>query len=271
MASLPIRFPSGELLDIDFFVTPLDSSCHAVLGYNFLHRYNPLVDWSRGKLSFREHADIRNHSQTSSDNNFGLPNIDSSTEHLATRLATLPDSAIQSPDSFPNHQAKEKFSAEPIYTYPSVLQMASRIKDVDKIDIAFLKAVAFMRFCKENNSEPLIIHAVRTEIAGRATSTTTSPVDLTSVPSAYHNYADVFNKVRADTLPEHRPYDIKIELEPGSEPPLDASYRYCLANSKHFATFLTKTSQQDLFNHQPLHMALLFYSLQRKMGNCDYV
>ena len=30
----------------------------------------------------------------------------------------------------------------------------------------------------------------------------------------------VFDQVKANTLAEHQPYDLKIEMEPGTEPPL---------------------------------------------------
>ena len=44
------------------------------------------------------------------------------------------------------------------------------------------------------------------------------------VPEEYHDFADVFDKAKADTLPPHRPYDLKINLEEGSTPPLGHMY-----------------------------------------------
>ena len=44
-------------------------------------------------------------------------------------------------------------------------------------------------------------------------------VDLSSVPEDYHEFADVFSKGKADVLPPHRPYDLKIDLEEGTPPP----------------------------------------------------
>jgi len=37
--------------------------------------------------------------------------------------------------------------------------------------------------------------------------------DLSNIPSEYHEFADVFSKTKAETLPPHRPYDLKINLE----------------------------------------------------------
>jgi len=33
---LPIRFPSGDVTPMTFYVTPLDSDCKIVLGHNWL-------------------------------------------------------------------------------------------------------------------------------------------------------------------------------------------------------------------------------------------
>ena len=54
----------------------------------------------------------------------------------------------------------------------------------------------------------------------RSTSTEKLEKKPISIPSEYADFADVFDKIAADSLPEHRPYDLKIELEEGSEPPL---------------------------------------------------
>uniref|UniRef100_A0A8C7WXH1 Gypsy retrotransposon integrase-like protein 1 n=1 Tax=Oryzias sinensis TaxID=183150 RepID=A0A8C7WXH1_9TELE len=51
------------------------------------------------------------------------------------------------------------------------------------------------------------------------TFTLTEPIDLSTIPSCYHDLKAVFSKCKANALPYHRPYDCAIKLLQGSTLP----------------------------------------------------
>jgi hypothetical protein len=49
-ADIHICFSTNDILTLRFYVTLLDSTTVLVFGYNWLHHYNPSIDWFAGQL-----------------------------------------------------------------------------------------------------------------------------------------------------------------------------------------------------------------------------
>ena len=165
--SLSVRFPTGELLPLKFYVTPLDSSCKAVLGYSFLTCYNLLIDWASKTISFQNSKQPVS-TQMSPLVDCSLCSLKSLVTSLLTGSLTV---TLASSLPHGNHSClkpcplSEKFPYEPIYSYPSVAQMASHteMSDMD-VDITFVSAAAFHQICKGSGVQPILLHAIHSEV-----------------------------------------------------------------------------------------------------------
>jgi hypothetical protein len=62
------------------------------------------------------------------------------------------------------------------------------------------------------------------ELASTQVDTTSPDSDLSTIPSEYHEFADLFSNKEAEKLPPHRPYDHRIPLESGTTPPFGTIY-----------------------------------------------
>ncbi len=65
-----------------------------------------------------------------------------------------------------------------------------------------------------------------------------APPDMTDVPAEYHNFADVFSDSLSEKLPEHRPYNLKINIEKGTSPPLGPIYSLSESKLKALCEFI---------------------------------
>jgi len=75
----------------------------------------------------------------------------------------------------------------------------------------------------------------------QAKSTTISKkIDLSSVPEEYHEYANVFNKFRAETLALYCLYDLQIELEKDFYPPVGTIYSLSKFKQETLKEFIDK-------------------------------
>jgi len=62
--------------------------------------------------------------------------------------------------------------------------------------------------------------------------------DLSNVPSKYHKFADIFSKTKAETLPPHHPYDLKINLEEDAQPLVSPIYSLSASEQEALKEFI---------------------------------
>ena len=133
--------------------------------------------------------------------------------------------------------------------------------------IAFLVTVAFARVCKEEGTESFQIHISNTRSASRQPAKTSdTPVDLSSVSLEYHNYTNVFSKSKANTLPPHRPYDLKINLKEGTSLPLGLIYSLSPAELAALCEFINEHLKSGFIHptNSPYRAPILF--VKKKNG-----
>ena len=191
---IDIRFSTKDVLRLKFYITVLDSSSAFVFGFNWLHRYNPSIDWSAGQILFFR----RLPTSVSSSSRAGL--TDSPESPVSNKpFASLPSTS----DSAPPFSVPLGKSSLP--------------------SVSFINAAAYARIARVRGNIAFSVTVSNSDsVSGR--SANIEQVDLSGIPEDYHDFADVFSKSRASTLPPHRPYDLSIDLEEGAEPPIGRMY-----------------------------------------------
>ena len=69
--------------------------------------------------------------------------------------------------------------------------------------------------------------------------------DLSNVPSKYHEFANVFSKTKAEVLPPHCPYDLKINLEEGTQPLVGPIYSLSASEQEALKKFIEENLNMD--------------------------
>jgi len=104
-------------------------------------------------------------------------------------------------------------------------------------NIVIIGAAAFLCVSKlpDSHNFKLCLHSL--DIQANSTKLVETP-DLSNVPSKYHKFANVFSKTKAETLPPHRPYDLKINLEEGAQPPVGPIYSLSASEQEALKEFI---------------------------------
>jgi len=183
--NLSVQFPTtGDVTPMTFYLTLLDSECIIVLGHNWLTCYNLLIDWVLSSLMFQT---------------------------LAGSLPVPPLTPSPVPPSNPVSSLSSQSDSSPV---PSV-----NTPVCNPLYISLINAVAFMCACKLEGSTKYQLQLCPSDSVKAQSSSTSTPLVLDTVPLEYHDYMDVFSKVKSSELPPHCDYDLKIDLEEGTSPP----------------------------------------------------
>jgi len=220
-------------MNLDFYVTPLDSSCSLVLGYNWLAQHNPLIDWVNGSINFRPSLQ---------------ENLAPSRVAANTPLASLSflDTPLQSSDSAVSIPAFE-----------------TSISNSEQPNITIIGAVAFLHVSKLPGSHNFELCLCSSDIQANSAKLAEIP-DLSNVPSEYHEFANVFSKTKAEVLPPHHPYDLKINLEEGAQSPVGPIYSLSASEQEALKEFIEENLNTGFI--QPtlsLHSTLVLFVVKK--------
>lgn len=93
-----------------------------------------------------------------------------------------------------------------------------------------------------------------------------SPLELSRVPSEYHDLHEVFNKKRATSLPPHRPFDCAIDLLPGTSPPRGRIFSLSLAETQAMETYIKESLEAGLIRPSTSPAGAGFFFVGKKDG-----
>src|SRR5882672_6559773 len=160
-----------------------------VLGYHWLTRYNPLIDWVLGSIFFWKPSQ---HDSKMSPSVKTLPSL--------APLPNLLDSVPDLPKSVPPVNPRKP------------------------LRVTLINAAVYSCASKLEGSDCFQLRISLPKVTGLSMTTSEILVDISSVPEDYHDFADVFSKTKAGKLANHRPYDLKITLDEGTAPPYGPIY-----------------------------------------------
>ena len=104
-------------------------------------------------------------------------------------------------------------------------------------NIAIIGAVAFLYTSKLLSSRNFKLYLHFLDIQANSAKLAEAS-DLSNIPSKYHKFTDIFSKTKAKVLIPHHPYDLKINLKEGAQPPVGPIYSLSASEQKALKKFI---------------------------------
>jgi len=194
----------------------LDRSASAVLGYSWLHRHNPLIDWVTHEIEFRTAST----SSPFDDNRSSFPHAIHELSVPSSNPATAGSHAdLLHPEPSPSAKLRAAAARIPIsFVRASALPFFSRLPSSHPQSIV-LSGIIEPETCQARAAIPTPDSA-QVDSALAAEFNELWP----QIPKDYHDYLDVFSKRKGMTLPLRRPHDHHIDLMDDTTPPFGPIY-----------------------------------------------
>ncbi|MBW0505947.1 hypothetical protein O181_045662 [Austropuccinia psidii MF-1] len=241
----------------DFLVIDTPKGEDLILGFDFLNNFNPYIDWKQGLMTF-------NFDQTDYyDPSNYFSNDFSSTKSCAalvgdSRKPSIPCS-VHIP-SLNSHQSLPSSGGE----------VLKGIKDVGEDD----SVSSLHLFFGNMDLPPSSYHDSLEELLDEEEEPEEREPVMKVVPSVYHQYLDVFSKVKAEKLPPHCACDHHIELE-GSLPPVGVIYSLSNQESDTVRAYISKNIEEGFIQPSSyLTGAPVLFVKKKDFGLClcvDYL
>src|ERR1700730_4524426 len=229
-----------DLTDVMLVITNLDPSCDVILGMNWLSQHNLLVDWITGQVTPRPSTIEENPLKSVPGGAMASASHSVPLSISVSPTVSVPRAPVQTSSAATPNQARTPTltltptpSSELTTPSPSVLTREPKV--------SFVNAAAFARACRLHGSQTfgMTLLSEMAQVASASYNTLdTTQQDLLSVPEEYRGYSDVFSKKKADALVPHRPYDLKINLVEGAEPPPGAIYSLSQSELRELCKYL---------------------------------
>ncbi|MBW0521473.1 hypothetical protein O181_061188 [Austropuccinia psidii MF-1] len=201
-----VELPSFPSFERDFLVIDTPKGEDLILHFDFLNHFNPSIHWRQRLITFNsDHKDYY-------DNSKYFSNEFSSAKSGAALVGDSKSPSSPSSIHIPSLNSHESllFSRDEVF---KEIQNVGEDNSVSSLNLFFVNG----------DLPPSSYHDSLEELWDEEEETEEVETVIKVVPSAYHQYLDVFSKVKAEKIPPHCACDHHIELE-GSLPPVGVIY-----------------------------------------------
>ncbi|MBW0469967.1 hypothetical protein O181_009682 [Austropuccinia psidii MF-1] len=221
-----VELPSFPSFEWDFLVIDTPKGGDLILGFDFLNHFSPSIDWRQGLITFNsDHMD-------SCDPSNSFRNDFSSAKSCATLLGDSRTPSFPSSVYIPSINSPQSLLS-------SRDEVFKEIKDVGEDN----SVSSLHLFCGNMDLPPSSYHDSLEELWDEEEEPEEVRTVIKVVSSIYHQYFDVFSKVKTEKPPPHRSCDHHIELE-ASLPPVSVIYSFSNQESDMLRAYISENVEK---------------------------